>query len=69
MTLSEEMIEFRGRYNLTQQKAADMANITKQTWYGIENGIQTPSKLTESKIRLIMKGAKDETVNNTDQSV
>lgn len=54
MSIGEEMLKFRAKENISQETAAKRAGITKQTWYTVENGIQTPSKLTETKIRIVM---------------
>ncbi len=56
MTLREEMIEFRAKNNLNQTEAAKRAKITLMTWGSVERGIQSPSKLTESKIRMVLDG-------------
>lgn len=49
--LKDEMLEFRAKYSLSQEKAAKMAKITLQTWNQVERGIQNPSRVTEAKIR------------------
>lgn len=56
MALKEKMLEYRAKNNLSQRKAAAAAGITLQTWYSVENGYQTPSKLTEKKILLVIDG-------------
>ena len=56
MALREKMLEYRAKHNLSQRKAAAAAGITLQTWYSVENGYQTPSKLTEKKILLVIDG-------------
>lgn len=68
MGLCEEMINYRAKHNMSQQKAADLANITIITWGNIERGIQTPSRLTESKIRSVIgrEEVLNESVNQPD---
>lgn len=48
--LRNKMLEYRAKYNLSQQRFADMCKLTVQTVCNIENGIQEPSKLTKQKI-------------------
>lgn len=55
MMIGEEMLKYRAKKSLSQEAAAKLAGITKQTWYSVENGLQKPSKVTETKIRLIME--------------
>lgn len=52
--LKEKMLDFRARHDLSQGELADMCHVTKQTIWAVENGIQTPSKVTERKIRNIV---------------
>lgn len=52
--IAEKMLEYRAKHNLSQSKLADLCGITTQTVNSIENGIQSPSKLTEAKIKLIV---------------
>lgn len=54
--LVEEMVKYRARHNLSQKRFAEMAKLSSQTVNAIENGTQTPTKLTEAKIKLIIEG-------------
>lgn len=54
--ISEEMVTFRAQSGLSQAKCAKGAGITIQTWNQIELGRQSPSRVTETKIRLFMYG-------------
>lgn len=54
MNLGEEMLKYRARNKVSQEKAASIAGVAKQTWYSVENGLQKPSKITEMKIRLVI---------------
>ena len=53
--LKQLMIEFRARKRLSQRNAAELAGISLQTWYSIEKGYQTPSAITETKIRMLIE--------------
>ena len=55
MNLCEEMLKYRAKNKISQEKAASMAGVAKQTWYSIENGLQKPSKITEMKIKLVIE--------------
>lgn len=62
--LKDEMFNFRAKERLSMEKAARSAGVSLQTWYSVEAGHQTPHKMTEAKIRLLIGGAKDnESVN------
>lgn len=54
--LINDVIYFRASHNLSQGKFAKMCKVSTQTIYSIENGLQTPSKMTEAKIRLVIGG-------------
>lgn len=67
MALCEEMIQFRADNDLTQQQAAGMAKITLMTWGNVERGLQKPSRVTEAKIRNVIKGRRtNESVDQPD---
>lgn len=55
MTLQEMMIQYRAEHNVSQEKAAELVGINRQTWCNIESGRQDPSKLTEAKIMLLLR--------------
>lgn len=48
--LRQKMLNYRARYNLSQNKFAELCKLTPQTVCNIENGVQEPSKLTKQKI-------------------
>ena len=48
--LIEKILDYRAKHNLSQQKFADLCNVTLQTVCNVENGVQSPSKLTRKKI-------------------
>lgn len=57
MKLSEQILQFRAKHNISQNTFARMCKVSLQTINSIENGLQTPSKLTVAKIKLAMEGA------------
>lgn len=54
MTLGERMLLYRARENISQTELANRCRVTKQTIYNVENGVQNPSKLTKTKIELVI---------------
>lgn len=50
MTLSERMIAYRAKENISQTEMAKRCGVTLQTINTIETGVQSPSKLTLAKI-------------------
>ena len=61
MSLQERMIFYRARENISQKELARRCGVTPQTITNVERGIQTPSRLTEAKIDLVVNGdGKDE---------
>lgn len=54
MKLSDRMLKYRAKENISQEEAARRAGVTKQTWYNLETKIQTPSRLTVAKIEEII---------------
>lgn len=56
MTLAEKMIQYRAQHNISQGELARRCNISVQTVNNIENGLQSPSKLTIAKITLVIGG-------------
>ncbi len=53
--IKDDILKFRAKNNLSQAKMAALAGVSLQTIANIENGIQTPSKLTEQKIKLVFE--------------
>lgn len=56
--LRNKMLDYRAKHNLSQGELASRCNVTKQTIWAVENGIQKPSKLTERKILNIVEEEK-----------
>ena len=48
--LSEKILDYRAKHNLSAEKFADRCKLTIVTIYNIENGKQAPSKMTLRKI-------------------
>lgn len=54
MELSEKMVEYRAKHNLTQKKLAELCGITVQTVVKAEQG-KPLTRLTKKKIELAIK--------------
>ena len=54
MELSDKILKYRAKHDLSQREFAEKAKLSTQTIYSIENGLQTPGKLTLEKIMLIL---------------
>lgn len=52
--LQAKMLSYRARNNISQGELARRCGLTLMTINSIENGRQSPSKLTEAKIRLVV---------------
>ena len=53
-TLQQKMLEYRAREDISQAELAKRCNLTTPTVAMVERGLQEPSKLTESKILLVV---------------
>lgn len=60
MTLQEKMVLYRAKHNISQAELAKKCNLSLQTVHCIESGIQSPSRVTEAKIRLVVDSDKEE---------
>ena len=58
MSLQDEMVQYRARNKMSQTEFAEKVGVTLQTINSVENGHQTPSKVTEAKIRLVLDSDK-----------
>lgn len=58
MTLSDRMIEYRARENISQAELASRVGVDRTTINKAENG-KLVSRLTEAKIELVLKGARN----------
>ena len=54
-TLAERILEYRAKHNISAREFAKMCKLSLQTIYSIENGVQTPSKITRLKIEKVLK--------------
>jgi len=54
MTLSERMLKYRAKENISQTTLAERVGVTLQTINSIETGSQTPSRLTVAKIENVI---------------
>ena len=54
MTLQDEMLNYRAKEKISQYELARRVGVTVQTINSVENGHQKPSKITETKIRLVI---------------
>lgn len=61
-SLANEIINFRARYDLTQEQFAQMCRITKQTISNVETGKRAVSKITEAKITQVIEKYKNKEV-------
>lgn len=52
--LSEDMVKYRAKERITQKELAERCGVSTQTINSIENETQSPSKVTEAKIRLVI---------------
>ena len=56
MDLSKAILTYRAKNRLSVRAMADRCGVSTQTKYHIENGLQTPSRITAEKIRLVVEG-------------
>lgn len=65
MTLSERIVRYRAKENISQKEFAERCKLSTQTVYSIENGLQSASRVTLAKIELIIgKEGENETISN-----
>lgn len=55
-TLAERISEYRAKHNISAREFAKKCKLSLQTIYSIENGVQTPSKITRLKIENVLNG-------------
>ena len=56
MDLGKEILTYRAKNRLSVRAMADKCGVSTQTTYHIENGLQTPSRITAEKIRRAVDG-------------
>lgn len=54
MTLGERMVVYRAKENISQGELARRCGLSTQTVNSVENGLQSPSKVTLAKIELVI---------------
>lgn len=52
--LSEKMLMYRAKHNLSQAKLAELCGVSVMTINAVERGLQTPTSLTEAKIKMVV---------------
>lgn len=52
MNIADEMLRYRARERISQKEFAKRCGLSLQTVNSVENGKQTPGKLTIEKIKL-----------------
>ena len=68
--LGEKIVCYRAKYNLSQTEMAKLCKLTLQTIWNIENGVQTPTRLTKQKIlNVISKGKENEIIGKFDKNI
>ena len=60
MNLAEQILQYRAKHRLSQSKMAELCGVSTMTINAVERGIQTPSAVTEAKIRLILEGTDED---------
>ena len=58
--LANDMVRFRAKKRIGQKELADMCGLSVQTICSIETEKQTPTKITEAKIRLVIDAEETE---------
>lgn len=66
MRLSDKMVDYRARNDLSIEKAAQKCGISAQTWRYVERELQSPNRITQRKLEIFLKGEANESINNTD---
>lgn len=62
MSLKDEILRYRARENLSQVDFAARVGLSKTTIVSIELGRQKPTQRTETKIRMLLEEAKNESI-------
>lgn len=52
--LAERILEYRALHDISAKEFAQRCKLSLQTVYSIENGLQTPSKITLLKIENVL---------------
>lgn len=54
MKLSEKILLYRAKHNISQSEMARRCKVTKQTIFNIEHEMQDPTALTQAKIKMVI---------------
>ena len=52
--LAEDMVNYRARHGISQSRLGELCGINAMTINYIERGLQSPTTVTEAKIRLVI---------------
>ena len=63
MDLSKAILTYRAKNRLSVRAMADKCGVSTQTIYHIENGLQSPSRITAEKIRLVVEGEENGSIS------
>lgn len=55
MDIREEMLRYRAKKSISQKELARRAGLSEQTINSVENGLQNPTALTVTKIKLVIE--------------
>ena len=64
MSLAQEMVRYRAKMRMSQGALAQKCGVSLQTINSVENETQSPSKVTEAKIRLVIESEVNEDADN-----
>lgn len=53
--LSDKMVMYRAKHRISQRELAEMCGVSTQTINSVETDQQKPSRVTETKIRLVIE--------------
>lgn len=53
--LSDKMVVYRAKHRISQRELAEMCGVSTQTINSVETDQQKPSRVTETKIRLVIE--------------
>jgi DNA-binding XRE family transcriptional regulator len=55
MDIKEQMVMYRAKHGLSQERLAELCGLTKATVWNIESGRSNPTKLTIAKIKNVIE--------------
>lgn len=54
--LAQDIVDYRAKHSMSQREFAEKCKVSVQTVYHLESGIQSPSRVTRAKIKLVIGG-------------